>query len=50
VTTSWMMADNEEDSDQYFNNPVNNSDADATSIQFRAAEPVMEEFVCLSVD
>jgi len=38
------MADNEEDSDQYFNNPVNNSDADATSIQFRAAEPVMEEF------
>jgi len=38
------MADNEEDSDQYFNNSNNNPDADATRTQFHEAEPVIEQY------
>lgn len=44
------MADNEEDSDQYFNNSNNNPDADATRTQFHEAEPVIEQYVCVFVD
>ena len=44
------MADNEEDSDQYFNNPNDNSDFDVANTQFRETEPAMEEYVCVFVD